>query len=73
MSKREAHSRIIPRVFCEDAGGYSRPALCALCGKAITKSRLVWARLLNDPQGFRRPLHRGCAREFRASALPLPL
>jgi hypothetical protein len=64
MPNREAPSRIVPRVFAEDGGGYSRPALCCLCGQVIRKRDLCYSGLPSDPPCMNRPLHVRCQREF---------
>lgn len=64
MSRRVAPSRIVPRVFSEDGGGYSRPARCAHCGERITKATLAWGRLVSDPEPITRPVHLACMREY---------
>jgi hypothetical protein len=73
MSNREAPPRIVPRVFCEDGGGYSRPAKCALCLKQIRKSNLLWGHLPSDPEGVRRPVHRGCISDYIESVRTIDL
>lgn len=64
MPYREAPPRIVPRVFCDDGGGYSRPAKCVHCGRSISKRALAWGRLVSDPEGMSRPVHIECAREY---------
>jgi hypothetical protein len=69
MPKRGAPSRIVPRVFSEDGGGYSRPAICVHCGKRISRSTLAWGRLANDPPGVSRPVHARCMRHYQLFVL----
>lgn len=71
MPYREAHSRIVPRVFNEDGDVDRRPAKCCLCGKRITKATLCYGRLPSDPPELSRPLHVKCRREFELFARAL--
>lgn len=64
MPEAKPTPRIVPRVFCEDGAGYSRPAKCALCGRLILKATLVWCGLPSDPPGLRRPLHGACVLDY---------
>jgi hypothetical protein len=73
MPNREAHSRIVPRVFAEDSGGYRLPAKCAHCKAVIAKADLAWGSATGDPPGFERPLHTRCEREYRLFAIALGL
>lgn len=65
--------RIVPRWYCEDGGGYSRPAKCAHCKAVIAKNDLVWGSAIGDPPGLKRPLHMRCEREYRLFAISLGL
>lgn len=73
MSYRGAHSRIVPRVFAEDAGGYARPAKCVHCGEVIAKQTLAWGRLAFDPAELLRPVHRRCRDEYTRFVIGLSL
>jgi hypothetical protein len=69
MPKREAPPGIVPRVFAEDCGGYSRPAKCVHCSKRITRGTLAWGRLANDPPSLSRPVHARCLYEYQLFVL----